>query len=233
MSHKFIHFGAEQVFWDCGELFASEVYPRGIPFVVAKEPSGVMMRPKIPPFHLAENSKERMYDFWLDIVAHYSGCGITMERNKLVAISGIAKQTKDVLEEEYHAGLWASQLPFNLSWFVRESSKIIPLPDSYQAPSWSWASVKTAVTFQYYNASKYKEHVVVKEVKTTLSSENPTGEVSEEYIRLRGMLKTIVFKQRMTEIENQTCDSICISVNRRVNSGSGPGCLEFDQTTED
>jgi hypothetical protein len=30
-----------------------------------------------------------------------------MERDKLVAISGIAKRTKDVLEDEYHAGLWA------------------------------------------------------------------------------------------------------------------------------
>jgi hypothetical protein len=49
--------------------------------------------------------------------------------------------------------------------------------------------------------------------KTTLPSQNPTGEVSAGYIRLRGMLKTIVFKQRMSEIDNQTYDSICISGN--------------------
>jgi hypothetical protein len=214
MSRRFIHFGAEQVFWDCRELFASEVYPRGIPNVVAMKPSGITIKLKIPSFHLVEDSnKKRMHHFWLDIVAHYSGCGITMERDKLVAISGIAKRTKDVLEEEYHAGLWASKLPFDLSWFVRESGKVIPLPASYQAPSWSWASVNAAVIIPYYNYGNYGELALVKEVKITLSSENLTGEVSAGYIRLRGMLKTIVFKQRMSEIDNKTYDSICISGN--------------------
>jgi hypothetical protein len=160
---------------------------------------------------VAENlDKEQIYYFWSKIVAHYSGCGLTMERDKLVAISGIAKRTKDVLEDEYHAGLWARKLPFNLSWSVRESGRVIPLPGSYQAPSWSWASVKAAVTIPYF---KRGQLALVKEVKTILRSENPTGEVSSGYIRLRGMLKTIVFKQRISKIDNQTYDSICISGN--------------------
>jgi hypothetical protein len=211
MSRRFIHFGAEQVLWDCREIFASEVYPRGLPHVAVGQPSGVPMKLKIPSFHLAENTnKERMHHFWLDIVAHYSGCGITMERDKLVAISGIAKQTKDVLEDEYHAGLWASKLPFNLSWSVGECGRVIRLPASYIAPSWSWASVKAAVTIPKYSEGQL---AVVKAVGTTLSSENSTGEVSTGYIRLRGILKTIVFKQRMSKIDNQTYDSICISRN--------------------
>jgi hypothetical protein len=215
MSSRFIHFGMEQVYWDCRQLFASEVYPRGIPFVAAQEPCDVTLKRTIPSLDVAENlDKEQIYYFWSKIVAHYSGCGLTMERDKLVAISGIAKRTKDVLEDEYHAGLWARKLPFNLSWSVRESGRVIPLPASYQAPSWSWASVKAAVIIPYYNYYGYKMQLaLVKEVKTTLSSQNPTGEVSAGYIRLRGMLKTIVFKQRMSEIDNQTYDSICISGN--------------------
>jgi hypothetical protein len=50
LSRIFLHFGAEQVFWDCRDLFASEMYPRGIPSIIAKQPIDFPLKLKAPSF---------------------------------------------------------------------------------------------------------------------------------------------------------------------------------------
>jgi hypothetical protein len=156
-------------------LDGSPLLQRG--WVVQTVQEYITLKRRIPSLDAAENLyKEQIYYFWSDIVAHYSGCGITMEGDKLVAISGIAKRTKDVLEDEYHAGLWARKLPFNLSWSVRESGRVIPLPASYQAPSWSWASVKAAVISPYcYNYDDYTKPLALVKDNLTISKSYRRG----------------------------------------------------------
>ena len=42
---------------------------------------------------------------WKEIVKQYSGCNITYEKDRLVALSGLAKQQKETLDDIYLAGI--------------------------------------------------------------------------------------------------------------------------------
>jgi hypothetical protein len=57
---------------------------------------------------------------WLKIVEAYSRCHLTVSTDKLVAISGVARYMKSVLEGQYILGLWAKFLVRVIDWYVTE-----------------------------------------------------------------------------------------------------------------
>jgi hypothetical protein len=83
---------------------------------------------------------------WYELVERYTSCHLTDERDKLIAISGIANTIQSETGLTYLAGLWKEYLVFNLLWYV--SGRPLCRPQSYRAPSWSWASVDGKVTHE-------------------------------------------------------------------------------------
>lgn len=64
------------------------------------------------------------------------------------AISAVAK--REMHGREYIAGLFRSDLPEGLDWFVSPGTNgenLRTRPESYRAPSWSWAAVDSKVEF--------------------------------------------------------------------------------------
>ncbi|XXH01530.1 hypothetical protein Hte_007890 [Hypoxylon texense] len=93
------------------------------------------------------NARKEAYQCWEKIVELYSTCEMTYRTDKLVAISAVASRIQEGLKglDAYVSGLWLSQLPHQLLWCRRSSSK--PSPSYYDtAPSWSWASLTAGVT---------------------------------------------------------------------------------------
>jgi hypothetical protein len=78
---------------------------------------------------------------WLEIVQAYSGCSLTFDTDKLVAISGIARMMKDDMNCRYFSGLWLRDLEHQLLWKV---SNLQQTPRT-RVPSWSWTSVDAFV----------------------------------------------------------------------------------------
>ena len=79
---------------------------------------------------------------WIDIVEEYARRDLTHEKDKLIAISGIAAQLELAWEDTYVAGLWRTSLIHHLAWSRhRVPSKTYHSPTAYRAPSWSWASI--------------------------------------------------------------------------------------------
>jgi hypothetical protein len=121
---------------------------------------------------------------------------------QLVAISAIAKSLNLLLDDVYLAGLWEKQLSNQLLWCnVDESSEISP-PEHYQAPSWSWASINSAVEMPGYPPIQYSKRLGVepmwsKVLKTYTKSRDgdETGEAISGFIRIRGPLANVVFRQ--------------------------------------
>ncbi len=86
---------------------------------------------------------------WYDLVAQYSTRSLTEPRDKLIAISGIARKLQPILDNDnYYCGLWERHMHTNLLW-LRRTARLTPSSFSARAraPSWSWAAHDAAVQF--------------------------------------------------------------------------------------
>ncbi|KAI0376402.1 HET-domain-containing protein [Hypomontagnella monticulosa] len=162
MAPRTIHFGRRQVFWECSELHACETHPKGFGefhpsnhFASAQvdgKCDGVgiplwkqlIATPTIP--HTTKDPQARTFTDWSTIITLYSGTKLTVPSDKLVAVSGLAKDVRKRLqcvrpgEHRYLAGLWEDVLMETLLWYVQVGSPARRAAD-YRAPSWSWASL--------------------------------------------------------------------------------------------
>lgn len=81
------------------------------------------------------DSLEKALEAWGILLHNYTRCSLTVERDRLVAISAVAKELSQLLGNEYLAGLWRKHLPHELLWRVapgiEPSNRICP----YYAPS--------------------------------------------------------------------------------------------------
>lgn len=94
---------------------------------------------------------------WMFVVLNYTSRALTQKTDKLVAFAGVAEQFDRVWHASagrYVAGLWEKHLSRDLLWY-RESlhedwrdDPLLPRPQVYLAPSWSWASVEGRVHVQ-------------------------------------------------------------------------------------
>ena len=198
LAPRVLHFGRRQLLWECNELRSCEIYPKGMP---ATNP--IMDIPTSDKFLKvslitvlqggSDNaSTSQMHGVWNDIVQHYTKCSLTMSKDKLVAISGIAKRLQPLFKTEYLAGLWRDDLLRQLLWHVdfhqgnRRYLAGEKRPE-YRAPSWSWASIDAPI-----GHSDIRPEIVhmatITEAHVTPVTEDATGQVADGYVRLRAPL---------------------------------------------
>lgn len=117
---------------------------------------------------------------------------MTYGRDKLVAISGVARQIYERFGHNYFAGLWQddtieSQLCWrveNLQTFGRPAPQLQPRPD-YRAPSWSWASVDSTVDTDLYQGCRCKKYARVLGGETfPIDGGDQFGQISAGWIRI-------------------------------------------------
>ncbi|KAF2135187.1 uncharacterized protein K452DRAFT_314180 [Aplosporella prunicola CBS 121167] len=82
---------------------------------------------------------------WLDLITMYSNCSLTKEKDKLIALSGMAQRIHEKTGATYCAGLWHDRISEGLLW-LRESTPL-STPSSPRAPSWSWAAYDGPIQF--------------------------------------------------------------------------------------
>lgn len=134
---------------------------------------------------------EAIMELWKRVITQYSARQLKRVEERLVALAGLAHAFREVLQLPYLAGLWSGPtLPLMLLWEAAEDTK-----EPYQifvAPSWSWASISTPVS--YRNAHKLADirPFDVEILSATMQLQNailPLGKVSGGRIVLRGHLQ--------------------------------------------
>ncbi len=154
LSFRTIHCTEYGIYWECSELNASEF----VGYLRYCGQSGILRqvsgykKDAEPPSH--ERTKELEGQLWSQMVMQYSSRKLTIESDRLLAISAIAQQIQNFTDGEYLAGLWRSNLPSSLLWYCiadasppsRRSSPSSQglnsnMHSKYVAPSWSWASI--------------------------------------------------------------------------------------------
>lgn len=117
LSPRTAHFATE-VFWECRKTTASEMLPMGFPRSSEEyEFNGSTKCWEKIPGHSKFLDE---YGRWMTYVENFSHCHLTMERDKLPAIAGVAGVV-GLPNDQYLAGLWRSGLASQLIW--RRSQK--------------------------------------------------------------------------------------------------------------
>ena len=134
LSRRILHFSEDGVFWECQVVDTSD-QPRYYEY----EPGSCEVGQNVGSHHASLMTLEN----WLAFIELYSMSGFTLETDRLIALSSIAKCVPiERFGHEYYAGIWGSHLLKCLSWRSKNPCSVTTRETCLTiAPSWSWASV--------------------------------------------------------------------------------------------
>jgi heterokaryon incompatibility protein (HET) len=190
LAPRSLYFCESEVFWQCRSLEACESYPDGIPRTASPP-----LRSMVANWDLQSAHGQEIVLEWWKLVTPYSEGSLTYLKDKLVAISGIARRfchayslatpaERLMGSNHYLAGHWRMYLEYQLLW---ESHSPLgpkrPRNSSLRAPSWSWASSQFRI---YAPASKIIEvGFNIIEATVNLCTDDEYGEVDGGRLVLR------------------------------------------------
>lgn len=191
-----IHFGDRGAFWECRTTIASEYLPDGFP--------NQLVRPLV--------CREGKFEWlWPLIVQLYSAANLTFGKDKLPALSGIARFAYNETGDQYLAGLWRGRVEEQLCWYRCRSKSTLKRPP-WRAPTWSWASVDGRVS--WYTLQKgllETKYAHVLDANTIKYGHDPFGQVTSGVIRLScstmaaGHLAHPVHSKKSNKFEAEEC----------------------------
>jgi hypothetical protein len=221
LSRGTVYFAHDMLYWECGELYASELYPEGGPWDLQYRYKEHNASDRLPPGvqavgdyrfkhiytniltkELAENitiTNEEMFLYvWASIIAQYSVGKLTNGTDKLIAIDGVAEQMTRIISRKYYLnGLWGQEsLPHFLLWQISWPEETPP--GTKVAPSWSWASVNAPVEFFFLFRAQTEPKVVTEVVNILIPDDAKTDTLAispSTALILRGSLTEVRFRQ--------------------------------------
>lgn len=140
LSKRVIFYNASELVWKCRRASSCEC-------------GELDYKDQEPP--LTANSQRKIEDEerrhfgknWLDTIREYMTMQLTDQSDIFPAIEGLARRMHYDRLGRYLAGLWEADIMHGLLWGPQNKS--IRRPSSYQAPSWSWASVIGPVSWSF------------------------------------------------------------------------------------
>lgn len=142
LSRRILHFGRSGLFWECNQLATFQHN-----LTDAHSDADFHLQTRKREVQKSSDASEVIRN-WYNLVDNYSSRAVTVESDKLIALSALAKKYQSILKDAYVAGLWRKDLIVGLIWGVN-GERGMTRPESYCAPSWSWASIKQGVFFPY------------------------------------------------------------------------------------
>lgn len=202
LARRILHFGADQLFWECCEHTASEMYPSGLP-----QSDLLLERNLFKDVNPASQWNRRRYKnvpeqhipyvLWERVKMKYASSNLTVTTDKTIAIMGVANHFVRATNDEYVVGMWRSQLPHQLLWhifhgFYPPSHELTKDPRQFPVPSWSWMSVNCPVAdgvkLWYEKAMKCDILIEVLEIEVNDPLRSFARSTDTSFIRLKGIL---------------------------------------------
>jgi len=149
---------------------------------------------------------------WHKIVQRYSALKLTFGKDRLPAISGVAKQTDQFRAgETYLAGIWKCDLPWALGWVSRaDALQKRPARADWFAPTWSWACVNDTVLWSQWSRAPDQEYTTLVDHHQGHSGPEMLGRVCREcWISVSGPAATARLKlKHEADAEDQSSYSL-------------------------
>lgn len=227
LATRVLHYLPHELFWECRSAIRCEcgVYMPGAKLRQHSKRgfSKVIQRNK------QDSSKKNIEPWrwtvielkmWPQIVAEYSARDLTFRKDRLPALSGVAKQLQESNPStQYLAGIWSNHLPAALVWRVlkklpngkNDSSPVEgPLGSrgsqpNAQTPSWSWTSLEgDNMSIGYPEKQLTEAKVEIISAQTIPSGIDPFSSVKQGTIKLRGQVVSAVLSYSRGESEKSS-----------------------------
>ncbi|KAH6959770.1 heterokaryon incompatibility protein-domain-containing protein [Ilyonectria sp. MPI-CAGE-AT-0026] len=229
MSPRALHFGAEQLFWECREKNAAEMNPDGLGLHATSgifKSNYVDSRDRPRDDVLALNG----YFPWVYLVDGYTSCALSFPSEKLIAFSAIAKQVAAVFNDQYVAGMWRRFLGGQLIWSESNRSKPTCY-DTYIAPSWSWMSVKGRINSSTNNWSSL---IRVEDYELQYVTDDRMGAISGGWLRLIRSLKRMkLLRWSNDELEFRSWTLVVSGLEAKSKRSENPWSVFLDDVLKD
>lgn len=244
LSTRLLIYGSQLV-RQCHGVSATEF---GLQWTILPRGSGLGSAPREPPLppliklpspnldnldHL-----QQLQNYWIEVVNDYSERKLRNVKDKLIAISAIARQLSSTAfrNHSYTAGLWLPNSPtktsllYDLCWEVK--SPVASQQGQYLAPSWSWASghVQTSSGVRMEQWSRLTEPFDISQtceiVECSINSErgDPFSHVLGGSLTIRGPLrKSSVLRAG----KNKSSFEVMIAGNKRTEPSELDRLLSF------
>jgi hypothetical protein len=172
LAQQTLHFSRTEVFWECKNKLACESFPDNIPSL----------------FSYPEDFNKTKELKWHYVLQDYTAAKLTYGRDKLVALSGIAKTFQQVAKDQYLAGMWRRGLESTLCWTVGPDGPgpyEQDRPSEERAPSWSWASVDGQICLPWQDlGTDWDQHIKVINVSVEPKGDDYFGQVHGGILQL-------------------------------------------------
>lgn len=184
-----IHFGDRGAFWECKTMTANEFLPDGFEHGLARS-------------NLLGNSRQHFTSWWKQVVEIYCAADLSFNKDKLPAISGIARRVHEETGGQYLAGMWRDNIQVLLCWWVLTPQK----RPTWRAPSWSWASVNGPVRVFLHDtyADLFADvYMHVQDARTVHLEEDLFGTVTGGWLRATctGLLPARLVGSKFVEVQ--------------------------------
>ena len=150
LARRVLHFGQNQIGWECSELTALEMFPDGLPQNLLHTTKAFTNHQLEKLQRTPQSTAEKSFvDLWHNLVSEYTKCELTEGSDKVVAFMGVAEVMSSYIGAQHSASMLQTTLVYDLAWWrSSEDCAAYPLSmTSSRAPSWSWASVDGEINF--------------------------------------------------------------------------------------
>lgn len=194
LSPRTLHFGHAETGWECRSQTDCECSPLDLIHASVDRPTLKDVLTKTP---------------WTEVLELYSALGLTLQEDRLVALSGLAEARQRTTRDRYVAGLWMSTIKDELLWNTTRLRVLEPREKKLRrlniAPSWSWASTTGQVSFLNFqnmastirvsqSAKEWDPNLIrweVKSVSNAITGANPFSATISASIRIEGLLAVV------------------------------------------
>ncbi|KAI9754137.1 MAG: hypothetical protein M1815_005777 [Lichina confinis] len=194
LSCRVLHFGREELAWECAELTTCEC-SRGVDLMKVATLDKTEHHKALVP---SVDSAYKLNSRWRVMVYEYSRTQLTFAKDIFPALSGAAKQMQRQRGSAYLAGLWADSMVLDLLWRSSEPPKTTRLAP-WRAPTWSWASVRGKLDYSLIQRyiggggdrpaeQTHRIYADVLDASTVPAGPDPMGELRQGRIVLAGPL---------------------------------------------
>jgi len=230
LASRIIHYTESEIMWECQKELWCECQT-----IKLDNPS----TKKLETFKLAHaaavvsTNPEMRASSWDKVVREYSQRALTFGTDRLPGISGIAREIALPELGRYLAGLWESKFPGALLWSsvsgVIDRPDVLPRPSQYSAPSWSWASIVSAVNLDQTNIAKSTILVCrVIDVTCTPKTADPYGQVEDGRLKISGPIASATLKRTDHKYEATRYDVVLQATNHVVPQGKADATFTSD-----
>ena len=150
--------------------------------------------------------KKYIYQQWrMMIVPSYTQLRLTIDMDRLVALSAVAHGLEGILCDMYLCGHWRADLETSLAWSSGAYATNPPSPGKlskiYRAPSWSWASIEGPIDSCFDYEDDYKPISKVLDASITLAGQNPRADARDGFVAVSGYLLPGIMTEDIVQLD--------------------------------